>query len=158
MDVPDEDALKGDGDEDDNENVEEDGLIVEDGDCLGGSPNLGEPVELTHVGGWSVGEGCERVVDRVGSLESCVVCFSGYHRPRSSRKPRQRRDIRKGNVCFNLLRKTRYSKGWKCLRTEHAMAKMDGGKRRREDGNEAQRAVASRCIQVRNQRRLDDLD
>lgn len=49
VDVPDEDDLKNDGDEDDEQNGEENGLIVEDGDGLRGRPNTAKPVELTHL-------------------------------------------------------------------------------------------------------------
>lgn len=50
MDVPQQDALQDDGDEDDDEDGEEDGLVVEDGDGLGGGADAAEPVELAHFG------------------------------------------------------------------------------------------------------------
>lgn len=48
MDVPDEDALEDDSDENDEKDGEEDGLVVEDGDGFWRGANAGEPIELTH--------------------------------------------------------------------------------------------------------------
>lgn len=50
VDIPDEDALEDNGDEDDKEDGEEDRLIVEDSDSLVSGADGGEPVELTHWG------------------------------------------------------------------------------------------------------------
>ena len=50
MDVPEQDAVEDDGDEDDEKDGEEDGLVVEHADGLGGGADFGEPVELPHRG------------------------------------------------------------------------------------------------------------
>jgi hypothetical protein len=52
--VPVEDDLEDDADEDDEEDGEEVGLVVEDGDGLGGRADGAEPVELAHCDGNSV--------------------------------------------------------------------------------------------------------
>lgn len=49
--VPNEDAFQGNGDEGCDQDVEENGLVVEDGDGLFGGPDLGKPVELAHRAG-----------------------------------------------------------------------------------------------------------
>ena len=48
MDVPNECALQADGNEDDDQDGEQYGLVVEHGDGLRRGTNLGEKVELTH--------------------------------------------------------------------------------------------------------------
>ncbi|KAK1987857.1 hypothetical protein LZ30DRAFT_116154 [Colletotrichum cereale] len=47
--VPEEDALQNDAQKDDQEDGEEHGLIIQDGDGLGRGANGSEPVELTHL-------------------------------------------------------------------------------------------------------------
>lgn len=55
MDVPHQHAFEDDGDEHDDENGEEDGLVVEHSDSLRGGADFEEPVELAHdCGGWLV--------------------------------------------------------------------------------------------------------
>lgn len=49
--VPHQYALQDDGDQHNEENGEEDGLVIEDGDGLWCSADLAEPVELTHLSG-----------------------------------------------------------------------------------------------------------
>lgn len=56
-DVPVQYELQDECDEDDKEDSEEDGLVVEDGDSLIGRADGREPVELTH---WSGGLGASR--------------------------------------------------------------------------------------------------
>lgn len=48
MDVPDQQHLQADADQDDDEDGEEHGLVVEHGDGLGAGADLGEPGELAH--------------------------------------------------------------------------------------------------------------
>lgn len=49
MNIPDEQALQDDGEQHDDEDGEQHGLVVEDVDGLGGGPDLGEPAELAAV-------------------------------------------------------------------------------------------------------------
>ncbi|KAK2001278.1 hypothetical protein LX36DRAFT_361817 [Colletotrichum falcatum] len=64
--VPEENALEDDGEKDNQEDGEKNGLIVQDGDGLGRGANGSEPVKLTHLcdfgGLWclSVGDVQER--------------------------------------------------------------------------------------------------
>lgn len=52
MDVPQQHNLEDDGDEHDDEDGEEDGLVVEHGHSLRGGANFEEPVELAHYFFW----------------------------------------------------------------------------------------------------------
>lgn len=51
VDVPEKHSLEDDGDEDDQENGEENGLVVQNRDSLRRRANRSEPVELTHYCG-----------------------------------------------------------------------------------------------------------
>lgn len=64
MDVPDEDALKDENEENHDEDSEEVGLVVQDVDGLLRRADLGEPVELTHC------VGCFAVL---GGIAACVL-------------------------------------------------------------------------------------
>jgi hypothetical protein len=54
VDVPQQGALESEADDDENQDGEELGLVVEDGDGLVGGADALEPVELTHGGGLEV--------------------------------------------------------------------------------------------------------
>lgn len=55
MDIPDQKALKRNGQQNDDQNGEEDGLVVKHGYCLGRCADGAKPVELAHI--WFYAEG-----------------------------------------------------------------------------------------------------